>query len=151
MALYQPVLVYDQEGNFIGHAIKSTSALKLQSTNIYLEGEQEDLNAQLARLNESVSLKAVWPNPRDPEVIALLDDPKFMPIEYVEEDVVDDENSYYVYDKEPDPETGELGVINREASVIAYKTMMVPARPSDAMERQKGACEAVAKRRAEIA
>lgn len=153
---YNAVAVYNMDGSFLGYAIKNDGIPKLQSTNLYAETEQDKLAIQLGRLNENLDLSAVWPDPRDPAVRRLLADPSFVPIEMVEDEVVDDENSYYVYEQEPEYDvatgqpTGRLvnGTLNREASVLIYKKMMVPARPSDVMERTKKACEIVARQRA---
>lgn len=153
---YNAVAVYSLEGAFLGYAIKNDTVPKLQSTNLYAENEQDKLSLQLGRLNENLDLTSVWPDARDPEVQRLLADPDFMPLEMIEDDVVDDENSYYVYEQEPelDPATGQPtgriidGHLNREASVLVYKRMLVPKRPSDVMERTKKACEIIARKRA---
>lgn len=152
---YQAVLVYTTDGEPLGYSIKKSDAFKLQSTNIWTEDEIPKLNEQLGRLNESVELSSVWPDANDPEVKAVLANPSFMPIEMHLEDVVDDDNSWFVYTQEPeydingDP-TGENvdGELDQEASVIKTKKMMVPVRPSEVMERTKAACEQVARARA---
>jgi hypothetical protein len=71
-----------------------------------------------------------------------------MPIELHEEEVVDEDESYFVYLNEDDPARGLLkGDLDKAASVIKYKTAMVPD-PVKTMERTKAACEIVAKGRA---
>src|SRR5665213_4322537 len=95
------------QGTFIGYGIRnpaeradSDGVVKLQSANVYVEGQEAKLNEQLELLNQNADLRAFWPNPKDPEVLALLEDRSFMPIEYEERQVVDDENSHYVWKQE---------------------------------------------------
>lgn len=151
---FRHVLIYSTEGNPLGYAIKEDGAIKLQSTNIWSEGEEEKLNEQLNRLNENVELHTAWPDAKDPDVVAILANPEFMPIEMHMAEVVDDDDSYYVYTQEPELDldgqpTGETiqGHLDEVASVIVTKKMMVPVRPSDVMERTKAACELVARSR----
>lgn len=154
--MYDHVAVFTLDGQFLGYSIKDANAQKLQTTNLYSEAESEQLVARLQELNDGKAILAVWPNARDPEVEALVNDPSFHPVEMVEDDVIDEDNSYIVHIKEPEADihgnlTGEMidgGIIDQEASVIVYKKMRVPARPSDYMERTKAACEAVARQRA---
>lgn len=152
---YKHVLIYSTEGDLLGYAIKGDDSLKLQSTNIWKEGEEQSLTEQLGRLNESVELSTQWPDADDPDVKAILNNPEFMPIEMHMADVVDDANSYFVYTEEPEFDldgrpTGETiqGHLDEQASVVVTKPMLVPIRPSDAMERMKAACELVARSRA---
>lgn len=153
---YRPVAIYSLDGTFLGYGVKDDAAVKLQSNNLYLETEQDKLSEQLERLNESQDLTSVWPDSREPEVQRILADETFKPIEMALDTVVDDDNSFYVYEQEPEYDivtgepTGKMldGALNREASVLRYKEIMVPVRPSDVMERTKAACEVVARARA---
>lgn len=144
--MFRHVAVFELEGNFLGYAIQEASALKLQSTNLYSEDEGEELANRLRELNESQAVISVWPDARDPEVQALVNDPEFEPIEYVDDEVVDDENSYIVYLKDAAGE--DTLEIDPEASVIKYRTTKVPKYTSAFFERTKKACEVVARRRA---
>lgn len=143
---YRHVAVFELDGTFIGYAVREESANKLQSTNLYSEDEGEDLAKRIAALNDSQTITQAWPDARDPEVVALLYDPAFEPIEYADEEVVDTDNSYLVYLKDADGE--DTFDIDMEASVVKYKVAKIPARPSDVMERTKKACEVVARKRA---
>lgn len=162
-----PVACYSAtDGNFLGYAIKAAEVpSKLQSTNLYLEGEEVKLNEQLAALNENVDIRSHWPSHNDPEVQALVNDPSFMPIEYIDAQVVDDDHSLYVWKKEHatddhgnplfDLATGQPVMVDGSeldemASVISYKIARVPKRPSDAMWRIKKAAETIARRRAGV-
>lgn len=159
---FEPLAIYTMQGQFVGYAIKDPKVSKLQSTNVYLEGEEAKLNERIAELNEKGDLTAVWPHPQDPEVKSLLDNPEFCPINYVERDVVDDDKSLYVYKQEQETDemgnpvfdiiTGQpkmiQGDIDPMASVLVYKKAMVPEKPTDHMFRIKKACEAVARKRA---
>lgn len=143
---YRHVAVFDLDGSFVGYSIIEDGALKLQSAHLYSEEEGEDLAKRIAELNESQAVTSAWPDARDPEVQALVNDPSFEPIEMVKQDVVDEDNSYIVYLK--DAEGENTMEIDEDASVVHYKEAMVPARPSDFFARTKKACEVVARRRA---
>jgi hypothetical protein len=144
--MYRHVAVFELDGTFIGYAVKEDDHNKLQSAHLYAEEEGEDLAKRIAALNESQTVTAAWPDARDPDVQALVDDPTFEPIEYIDEEVVDEDNSYLKYLKDADGE--DTFEIDREASVVKYKVASVPARPSDVMARTKKACETIARKRA---
>lgn len=138
-------LVYDQKGNFRGYTILKFN--KLGSTNLWPEGEIEDLKQQIARLNDDSNIKQFWPNTRDPDVQALLNDPNFLPYDTVDEQVMDDANSYLVYDESTRTEY-DSPVIDMAKSVLAYKTVKVPVNSAEVQIRFKRAHEIVARRRA---
>ncbi len=142
---YRHVAVFELDGTFLGYAVHEVNHNKLQSTHLYPEEEGEDLARRIAKLNDAQTVTAAWPDARDPDVQALVNDPSFEPIEYVDEEVVDTDNSYLVYLKDTDGE--DTFEIDKEASVVKYKMAKVPARPSDVMARTKKACETVARRR----
>lgn len=144
--MYRHVAVFELNGEFLGYAVKEDNNQKLQSTHLYAEEEGEDLAKRLVELNESQNVLAAWPDARDSDVQALVNDPTFEPIEMSDEEVVDEENSYIVYRK--DAEGEDTFEIDKEASVLRYKIARVPVRPSDVMARTKKACEVVARRRA---
>lgn len=141
------VLIYDIKGTFRGYTI--LNANKLASTNLWPDAELKDLQMQIDRLNEGTNIKQFWPNTRDPEVQALLNDPNFMPYETTTEQAVDEENSYYVWDRvTQDGQPAPGASIDHNASVIAYKAIQVPVRPEEVTIRFKRAHEIVARRRA---
>ena len=143
---YRHVAVFELDGNFVGYSIIQDGAHKLQSTHLYAEKDGQELADRLQELNDSNAVLAAWPDARDPEVQALVNDSNFEPIEMSAEEVVDEDNSYIVYLKDADGE--DTFEINQEASVLQYKVIQVPVRPSDVMARTKKACEVVARRRA---
>lgn len=143
--MYRHVAVFELDGTFIGYTIKEANNRTLQSTHLYSEEEGEDLTKRIAELNESQTVLAAWPDARDPEVQALVNNPSFEPIEMTEEEVIDEDNGYIVYLKNAEGE--ETFEIDQEASVLKHKIAKVPVRPSDAMARTKKACEVVARRR----
>jgi hypothetical protein len=143
--MYRHVVVFDLEGQCLGYSIIEDGALKLQSTHLYSEEEGGDLAKRIAELNESQAVTSAWPDARDPEVQALVNDPSFEPIEMTDEEVVDTDNSYIIYLK--DAEGEDTFDIDQEASVLKYKIAKVPLRPSDYMRRTKTACETIARRR----
>lgn len=143
---YRHVAVFELDGTFIGFAIKEENNKTLQSTHLYPEdGGTADLTKRLAELNDSQAILGAWPDARDPEVQALVNDPSFEPIEMIKQEVVDENESYIVYVKDADGE--DTMEINDNASVIRYREAMIPARPSDVFARTKTACEIVARRR----
>lgn len=163
MSTYRALLVYDDQANFIGYVINKTGTLGLKGSNIFGPEDQEDLADQLRRLNEDVDIRAHWPRLDDPDVQKLLQDESWEPIEMKWAEAVDEENSFFVYGPAPiDPETGEplidiqtgepsKGQLDKEASVIATKKVLVPKHPSDVAVRNKKAMELVARARAESA
>lgn len=144
--MYSHVAVFELDGAFLGYAIKEDNNRTLQSTHLYAEDEGDDLTKRLNELNNSQAILNVWPDARDPEVQDLVNDPTFEPIEMIEDEVLDEDNSYIVYKK--DQEGEDTFEIDHNASVLRYKTAKIPARPSDVMARTKKACEVVARRRA---
>lgn len=142
---YEAVSVYDLDGNFLGYSIKNQAADKLHNNNLWAESDVADLQAQLARLNDQTAVLAYWPDIRDPEVQALLDDKNFEPLVLSPVEVVDEENSVYIWIEEPSDDN-PYGRMDPDASIIAYKTEMAPA-PTDVHRRNKKAQEIVARRR----
>lgn len=154
---FVPVAIYDyNSGAFLGYGIKDDRAVKLQSANLWKDGEEQSLNDQLRRLNNQVDINKHWPHPQDPDVQKLLNDPNFFPIEYEEAEVVDDEKSNYVWKMESETdehgnETGRMvqgSELDEEASTIVTKMGKVPKRPTDIVVRIKKASEQVARQRA---
>lgn len=151
--MYQNVLIYKPDGVFVGNAILDSQTNKLQATHVYREDEDQDLYQRISDLNVQQNLTHYWPHPQDPEVKKLVDDPDFMPLEYVATEVIDDERSTVVFHKVADPENEGAwidGEPDYDASALAYKTVMIPARPTDSMLRIKAACEQVARERARL-
>lgn len=152
--MYRAVFIYDEDVKFIGQTIKGDDKQKLQTTNIYVEGEENELLGAINHLNENENLTRFWPNARDPLVIRLLEDPDFEPVEMGPVEVVDEDKSNYVYQLKPEIDTfgmptGEMieGDLDRMASTIIMKTIMAPVRPSDVMARTKKAQQIVAAKR----
>lgn len=145
---YVAVVIYDMDGNFLGYSIKDEAVDKLHNNNLWTESapDMEDLKAQLARLNDSTAVLAHWPDVRDPEVVALLDDPNFEPLALSPVEVVDEEASVFIWIEEPNDEN-PFGQMDRENSIINHKIEMAPA-ATDVQKRVKKACEIVARQRA---
>jgi hypothetical protein len=146
---FEAVVVYNMDGDFLGYGIKKPDTLQLQSVNIWAEDPEQitDLQAQLGRLNQAVDIRSFWPDVRDPEVVNILSDPNWMPIETSPMEVVDEDNSNFVWIEEPNDEN-PYGKMDEDASTLAYKLVQVPS-PAHVQQRVKSACELVARRRAE--
>lgn len=145
---YSAVLIYSSEGDFLGYGIrKPEPSLQLKSVNIWSEEERADLERQTQRLNGDIELKAHWPKVDDPEVLKLIQDPNWEPIEMEEVQEVDEENSLYI--PALNAAGAQTGEIDWEASVIAHlPARMAPVRPIEAQARTKKAQETVAQQRA---
>lgn len=151
---FLPIALYSTDGEFVGWAIKDDGVAKLQSTNIWGEDEMDSLGNRLRELNEHHSIARFWPNPQDPDVVALINDVTFEPINYIEQEIVDEDRSNYVWQKvaAQGPEGEAIWIdgpeLDETASTIVYKTALVPERPTDQVQRIKKACEVVARQRA---
>lgn len=135
---YVPILVYDNEANFLGYGIKDTNKNKLHTANLWGQDETAELREQIERLNDQTSVLANWPSMNDPEVMKLIGDPTWEPVEDEPAQVVDEEASTIV--------ENELGEIDHRKSNIVTKTVMVPS-PVGVAARIKKAQEIVARSR----
>lgn len=147
---YRAVSVYTLEGEFLGYSIQQEGIEKLLNNNLWSESPEdtEDLKAQLARLNEAVDIRAFWPNIRDPEVQELINNPDWEPLQMSKVEVVDEDNSLFIWLEEPSDESP--GIMDTENSIIEYKLVDAPA-PTDVQARWKKACEVIARQRAAAA
>jgi hypothetical protein len=145
---FQTVYVYDADGTFLGLSIYKPGAQKLHTANLWQNNPEDtaDLARQLERLNDDVDVRAFWPDVRDEDVQALLNDPEFEKLKLSPVEVVDEDKSVFVWIEEPSDEN-PYGKADPELSVIVYKNEMAPA-PVDVQARVKKACEVVARRRA---
>lgn len=94
---YEAVVIYKQ-GAFLGYGILN-EADKLDSVNVWYEGEETDLCATIERLNTQDLVTTHWPSPEDPDVLALTDDREWEPVEWRPVKVIDYENSTIVYER----------------------------------------------------
>ena len=142
--MFRAVEIYDMDGDFVGFAILGKKLL--QSTNVWAESELLDVEERVRELNEGEALKTVWPMPTDPEVLAILQDRSFMPIEYETYEVIDYDKSKIVYLDGIDDMIGSDG-INHDKSIIVYKTVESPVDAAEAALRRQEAMRLVAQRR----
>lgn len=138
--MYESCYVYDLSGNQLGWIIRKAGTLGIRGTNIY--DNPQELDDQLERLNNDAKIKGHWPSLLDPDVQALIQDPQWEPLEYMEDEVMDETKSSFVYTEDGD--------INWSESNIVYKTITVPADSNKAAERTKKAMEIIATKRAEL-
>lgn len=146
---YQPVMIYDYDGEFVGYSIKNRDYPKLQTMNIWGADEGEALDEQVARLNNKVGILDHWPALEDPEVQALLKDPNWEPVQDVPTEFVDEENSILIWKRVPQPDLGFDGVLDEDASTIFYKTVMITPQVL-VQARWKKAQELIARKRSGI-
>jgi hypothetical protein len=151
---FEPVAVYNLDGVFVGYGIRNADegVMKLHSTNLWGETQEDkiDLNEQLGRLNANVDIRAFWPQVQDPDVQAILNEPTFEPLKTSPVEVVDEDNSVFIWHEEPNHEAGTPGIMDQDNSIIIYKTVQTPA-PTDVKRRIMKASEIVARARAEEA
>lgn len=143
---YVKAHVYDEEGNHRGYCVLKDEANKLNSVNLWAESEVTEFQGVLDHLNGSVAISNHWPDITDPEVQGLLNDPQFHPVKMYQANVVDEENSHYVFLKDKDGRDTED--LDETASVIATVSRMVPVNQSDVTVRVRAAREQVARKRA---
>jgi hypothetical protein len=139
---YEAVYLYNNLNQFLGVSIKSVGSDRLQTVNIWTEGEVEDFKRTLGDLNNESVLRQFWPSAHDPEVGELVENPQWEPLELHEEEVPDWDASTIVDD--------EFGGIDTEKSNFVMMVAMVPD-PTEAQNRYYKAQEIVARRRAERA
>jgi hypothetical protein len=151
---YQPVTVYDGEGEFLGYTIHHVGTTALRATHLYQEGEEQALKDHLQRLNHGADLSAYWPDNDDPEFKALLADPTFAPIEYTEQMVVDDNAVQDMLDKgelvperdlHEDPTSGNIEWLHPEK--LPMVKARVPDDPAAPQARMRKAAETIALKR----
>lgn len=145
--MYNAVLIYTDEDNpkFVGYAIQKTPE-KLQSINVYTENQLPQLRLQLDRLNDQNNVLAHWPHYTDPDVQRLVGNPAWEPVKDEPVEVVDEENSIFIWDREPDLANGDVGQMDEDASTIVTKYIMAPP-PVLVQARVKKAQEIVARER----
>jgi hypothetical protein len=144
--MFEQVYVYAGDGSFIGSTIKRQDAKKLNTMNLWTEDEDEDLRAQLQRLNDSIAIQAHWPSLNDPEVLDLLNNPAWEPVPLAPVEMVDEDNSTFVWIRRPNMEAGDIGELDEDSSVILLKTVMMPP-PALVQARMRKAQEVVARKR----
>lgn len=150
--MYFPLALYDLDGNFlaftIGKAGPDGTFLKLHTTNVWAQEDGVDLSQQIERLNDQNNILPFWPQVRDPEVQALLDDPEFEPVQLSSLEIPDETKCVYVYLEPPREEDGFPGAIDENNSIIVMKTIMAPSSAAT-LKRAKAACEVIARQRME--
>lgn len=137
---YEAVYLYTNQNKFVGVAIRKAGVEKFQSVNIWTDSptDVEDFKKTLAALNDESNLRQFWPSANDYEVLELVENPDWEPLELHEADVPDWDASTIVDD--------EFNGIDMELSTIVYKKAMVP-NPTEAQDRYFKAQERVARAR----
>lgn len=146
---FEVVYVYDQNSTMRGATILQQGANKLHTLNLWDINNPEDaadLRDQLGRLVDNTDVRAFWPDVRDDDVQALLDDPNWEPLTLSPVEVMDEKNSIIVWEEEPADEN-PYGRMDRDLSVIVNKITQAPS-PAEVKRRTMKACEIVARDRA---
>lgn len=140
-----PLALADSDNHRQGFVIYRAGASKLHETSIYTADE---VKARVAELNRDEALREVWPDANDPEVLALVNDPDFEPLEWIEEDVVADMDELVRLvdsgEVKLDPETQQ--VIEGGEKIRTEKDRVLKD-PSQPMQRIRKATETIAERR----
>lgn len=146
---FEVVYVYDANGTNRGATILQQGANKLHTLNLWDINNPEDaadLREQLGRLVDNTDVRAFWPDVRDADVQALLNNSEWEPLTLSPAEVMDEENSVIVWQEEPSDEN-PYGRMDSDLSVIVNKTVMVPS-PAEVKRRTMKACEVIARSRA---
>lgn len=146
---FEVVYVYDANGTNRGATILQQGANKLHTLNLWDINNPEDaadLREQLGRLVDNTDVRAFWPDVRDADVQALLNNSEWEPLTLSPAEVMDEENSVIVWQEEPSDEN-PYGRMDSDLSVIVNKTVMIPS-PAEVKRRTMKACEVIARSRA---
>lgn len=152
-ANYEQVFIYGSDGGFRGYAIKKLDVPKLDSVNIWAEGEEAQVKEALDKLNNENLLRQFWPDFADPDVLTLVEDPDWESLELEEVDTIDHEKSTLVpiYESYIDEFGGrqsrDTGEVDWAKSTIVFKKVMAP-NAQKAQARVFKAMEQVARQRA---
>lgn len=100
---YEAVYLYNNSNQFVGVSIKSVEGDRLQTVNIWTDSPEdvEDFKKTLAGLNDESELRQFWPDAMDPEVVELVENEEWEPLELHEERVIDWDASNIVMIKQP--------------------------------------------------
>lgn len=145
--MYELAYVRNLNDDLVGYAIikhVANGKIKFEGQFVYTKDELEDAVETVNTRNESYAIRTCWPDPQDPEVVALLADPTFDSggVTY-DSRVIDEDASdlVYEYDEDNNP------LIDFTNSHVVYKTIDQEY-PSSTAERVHKACEAIARKRA---
>lgn len=138
----------------LGYVVLKEGTEKLADTNLWTEEQSDELREHVADLNRRIELKNHWPESRDPELLALIDDPDFEPLVYGEIEVVDEEETQRLVDTGvitpvKDYTTGSYVVADSDQHLIPMRKERTLIDPSQPMERYRKAAEAIATKRAQ--
>lgn len=100
---YEAVYLYNNSNQFVGVSIKSTEGDRLHTVNIWTDSPEdvEDFKQTLAGLNDEGQLRQFWPDAMDPEVVELVENEEWEPLELHEERVIDWDASTIVMVQQP--------------------------------------------------
>ncbi len=141
MQEHKPAMIYKVENGkpqFVGYGVLNGTKL----TSLRIWENPADVEKIVKQHNESAILHEHWPYFEDPEVQALIKDPEWEPMEMVEEQIPDMENSVLAED--------EVGGVDWAESQVKYTTALVPKDPAAAQLRVHKAMETVARKRANL-
>jgi hypothetical protein len=93
---YDIVKVVNEQNDELGWAISKDNMLKL--TSIHLYESYFAVKEEVVELNKRALLSNFWPDPKDPEVKAIIDDPDFFTIDQQSQSQLPEYTSL-----EPDP------------------------------------------------
>jgi hypothetical protein len=138
-----------------GYVVARIGTEKLEDTNLW--PELNEARDHVTEANNLALLRQFWPNPNEPEVQDLINDPDFSPLKYHEvEEIADyDELSDLVASGDVqlvlDEETGEHSIHPDDRHKVRTEKRTELIDPSQPMQRFHEACEAVATDRLEAA
>ena len=152
---FELLKVTDFDGAERGYVIAKVGTEKLEDTNLWPDlGEARD---HVTEANTLALLRQYWPNPNEPEVQELVNDPNFEPLVYEEvEDIADYQELAEQVERgevrlELNEETGNHWINPEDRPKVRTVKKTELKDPSQPMQRFHAACEAVAHDRLEAA
>lgn len=152
---FEILTVHNFDGDHQGYVVRKIGTEKLEDTNLW--SELGEVREHVTDANNLALLRQYWPNPNEPEVVALIEDPDFFPLEYEEvEDIADyEELGEQVQRNEVrlvlDEDTGAHSIHPNDKHKVRTIKKQELKDPSQPMQRFHKACEAVAQDRLEAA
>lgn len=152
---YEVLKVTDIVGNGRGYVVRKIDSERLDSINIWTD--LEEVRDYVTDANNRAMLTQFWPDPADPDVTALVNDPDFAPLEFKEEEVIADyEELGRLVEAgevrlEYDETTGEHKINPEDAAKVPTVKDKVLVDQSQPIQRFHQACESVAWDRLEAA
>jgi hypothetical protein len=115
---YEIVKVINEQNDELGWAITKDNMLKL--TSVHLHESYFAAKEEVATLNKKALLSNFWPNPDDPEVKAIMNDPDFYSIDQLQEHD-SSLRPQRIHEQENDPSYPSFQRLYEACSLVAHR------------------------------